>query len=161
MDGKCGSRGEGPLKVLLVCSSGGHLQQVLCLESWWRKHERLWVTFDTLDARSLLQGERTVWAFHPTTRSIPNLLRNLRLAWSVLRRERPDLIVSTGAGVAVPFFLLARLFRARTAFVETYDFIDLATLTGRLCAPFSDVFLLQWEEQKANYRHGSVIGTLL
>ena len=93
---------DGPL--LLVCSSGGHLLQLVGLREAFGGLERVWVTFDKPDARSLLAGERVVHAFGPTNRNIPNLLRNLRLARRVLRRPSgPRAIVSTGAGVAVPF----------------------------------------------------------
>ena len=148
-------------KVLLACSNGGHLAQLLRLEQWWRRHDTLWVSFDKVDARSLLAGQETVWAYHPTTRNIPNLQRNLGLAWRILRRERFDVIVSTGAGVAVPFFWLSRLFGIVTVYIEVYDRIELATLTGRLCEPVTDLFLLQWPEQQSPYRHGIVVGKLL
>jgi beta-1,4-N-acetylglucosaminyltransferase len=147
------------MRVALVCSSGGHLAQLHKLESWWSGQDRLWVTFPTPDAVSLLRGERVVSAYRPTTRNIPNMLRNLRLGWRVLRRYRPNLVVSTGAGVAFPFFVAARLLGIRTVYVEVFDRID--SLTGRLCYPLSDLFLLQWEEQKRSYRRGIVIGTLL
>ena len=149
------------MKILFVSSSGGHLLQLHKLDGWWRKHERLWVTFDTADAVSMLEGEDAVWAFRPTTRNLRNLVRNSLLAWRVLRRFRPTIVVSTGAGVAVPFFVLARLHRIKTVYVEVYDRIDLPTLTGRLCYPFSDLFLLQWEEQRRFYPKGHLIGRLL
>lgn len=147
--------------VLLVCSSGGHLAQLHRLDAWWRRHPRTWVTFDTADARSLLEGERVVWAHHPTTRNVPNLLRNLRLAWRLLQRERPRVVVSDGAGVAVPFFLVARALGIPTVYLEVYDRVDSRTLTGRLCQPFSDLFLLQWEQQRAVYGAGTVVGRVL
>jgi beta-1,4-N-acetylglucosaminyltransferase len=149
------------VRVLLVCSSGGHLIQLHNLRPWWERHQRLWVTFDKLDSRSLLAGERVEWAHHPTTRNLPNLLRNLRLAWRLLRSFRPQVVVSSGAGVVFPFFLLARLLGAKTVYVEVYDRIDSATMTGRLCYPISDLFLLQWEEQRRSYPKGVVIGSLL
>ena len=99
------------MKVALVCSSGGHLAQLHRLVSWWREHDRVWVTFDTIDATSVLAGEEVVWAHHPTTRNLANALRNARLAWRVLREVRPDVVVSDGAGVAVPFFVVAKLLR--------------------------------------------------
>lgn len=149
------------MKVLLVSSSGGHLLQLHRLGDWWRKHERLWVTFDTADAVSMLEDEDTVWAFRPTTRNLRNLIRNTLLAWRTLRTFRPDVVVSTGAGVAFPFFLLARLRRIKTVYIEVYDRIELPTLTGRLCYPISDLFLLQWEEQHRFYPKGRLIGRLL
>jgi UDP-N-acetylglucosamine:LPS N-acetylglucosamine transferase len=149
------------MRVLLVSSSGGHLLQLHRLSSWWLKHERLWVTFDTADAVSMLEDEATVWAFRPTTRNLRNLARNTVLAWRTLRTFRPDVVVSTGAGVAFPFFLLARLRRIKTVYIEVYDRIELPTLTGRLCYRISDLFLLQWEEQRRFYPRGRLIGRLL
>jgi beta-1,4-N-acetylglucosaminyltransferase len=148
-------------RVLLVCSSGGHLTQLYNLRPWWEPLERTWVTFEKPDATSLLAGERTIWAYHPTTRNAWNLLRNTTLALRTIRRVRPDLIVSTGAGVAFPFFLLGKLYGAKTIYLEVFDRVDSATMTGRLCYPISDRFLLQWEEQKAMYPKGEVVGPLL
>jgi hypothetical protein len=150
-----------PRKLVLVCSSGGHLLQLHQLRPWWRQHERVWVTFPTADAVSLLRGEETVWAHHPTTRNAGNALRNLFLAWRLLRRFRPDVVVSTGAGVAFPFFVASRMLRISTVYIEVYDRIDVPTLTGRLCERLSTLFLLQWPEQKRFYPRGQVIGPLL
>jgi UDP-N-acetylglucosamine:LPS N-acetylglucosamine transferase len=151
----------GKLRIALVCSSGGHLVQLYALQSWWERHDRIWVTFDLVDARSLLVGERVAWAHHPTTRNLPNLIRNLGVAWRVLRGFRPDVIVSSGAGIAFPFFLLGKMLRIKTVYVEVYDRIDSPTLTGRLCYPISDLFVLQWEEQRRFYPRGVLIGRLL
>jgi beta-1,4-N-acetylglucosaminyltransferase len=155
------ARARSPRKLVLVCSSGGHLLQLHQLRPWWQQHERVWVTFPTADAVSLLRGEQTAWAYHPTTRNARNALRNLFLAWRLLRRFRPDVVVSTGAGVAFPFFVASRLLRISTVYIEVYDRIDVPTLTGRLCQPLSTLFLLQWQEQKRFYPRGQVIGPLL
>jgi UDP-N-acetylglucosamine:LPS N-acetylglucosamine transferase len=150
-----------PSSILLVGSSGGHLAQLVALRPWWATRERTWVTFQTEDARSKLREENVVWAYHPTTRHIPNMLRNLRLAVTILRRTRPDVVVSTGAGVAVPFFLIARLLGIPTVYLEVYDRLDSATLTGKLCRPLSTLFCVQWEEQRDLYKDAEVVGTLL
>ncbi len=147
--------------MLFVCSTGGHLAQLLQLRPWWAGHDRAWVTFDRADARSHLASERTWWAHHPTTRNIPNLLRNILLARRVLRSERPDVVVSNGAGVAVPFLALARLRRIPTVYVEVFDRIDSPTLSGRLCRPFTDLFCVQWPEQQPHYPGSIVIGPLI
>lgn len=152
-----------PASVMFVGSSGGHLAQLHHLEAWWRHRERAWVTFDTPDARSLLSasGEPVVWAHYPTTRNIPNLFRNLWLALGEVRRRRPELVVSTGAAVAFPFFLVARLFGIRCVFIEVLDRVDSRTVTGRLCLPLSHLFLVQTEQQQRLYRGSHVIGELL
>lgn len=145
-------------RALLVCSSGGHLAQLLKLRPWWQGHERTWVCFDTPDALGALAGERVVRGHFPTTRNIPNLLRNLVLALGVLRAERPDVIVSDGAGLAVPFFWLGRLFGSRTVYLEVYDRVDSATMTGRLVDPVTDLFLVQWDQQLDSYPRAVVAG---
>lgn len=150
-------------RLLLICSSGGHLAQLLALRPYFAGRPHGWVTFDTPHARSLLDGEDTVWAYHPTTRNIPNLLRNTALALRTLlpRRRRPAALVSTGAGVAFPFFVVAWLLRVPTVYIEVYDRIDMPTLTARLCRPFTSLFLVQWPEQRDMYPGAVVVGHLL
>jgi UDP-N-acetylglucosamine:LPS N-acetylglucosamine transferase len=145
----------------MVCSSGGHLAQLAALAPWSERHRRRWVCFDTPDAVGVLRGEEVTWAHHPTTRNALNLVRNVALAWRDLRRRRPDVVVSTGAGVAVPFFVVARLLGIPTVFLEVYDRLDTPTLTGRLCRPFATAMLVQWEEQRRLYRGAEVVGCVL
>ena len=152
--------GSADVKVALVCSSGGHLAQLHQLRPWWDKHERFWVTFDLPDSQSLLQNEEVTWAYYPTTRNAWNALRNLWLAARILPRRRPDVVVSDGAGVAFPFFVIARLLGIKTVYIEVYDRIDSPSLTGRLCRPLTNLFLVQWEEQKRFYPQATLIGRL-
>ncbi len=151
-----------PTRALLVGSSGGHLTQLLALEPWWQGVEHAWVTFDTPDAvHALADQERVWWAAHPTTRNLPNLLRNTVLAHRVVREFRPTVVVSTGAAVALPFFLAGKAQGARTVFIEVYDRIETPTLTGRLCRPVTDLMMVQWAEQAELYDDAVVIGPLL
>lgn len=147
--------------VLLVASSGGHLTQLCSLRPWWRGKERVWVTFRTPDAESVLGDESVRWAHHPTTRNVGNLLRNTGLALRTMRERRPSVVVSTGAGVALPFFVLAWLLRIPTVYIEVYDRIDTPTLTARLCRPFTRLFLAQWEEQRSFMPTAITVGPLL
>jgi UDP-N-acetylglucosamine:LPS N-acetylglucosamine transferase len=150
-----------PTKVMLVGSSGGHLAQMLALRPWLEGRQSYWVTFRTADAQSHLVNERVSWAHFPTTRNLPNTVRNLKLAWRDIRRERPELVVSTGAGVAFPYFIVAKLLRRKTAYIEVYDRIDSRTLTAQLCRPLCDLFCVQWEEQRSLYPGAVMIGQLL
>lgn len=145
-------------RLMLVASSGGHLTQLLNLWQCWAEHDRHWVTFDKPDAISALRGERVSWAHHPVTRNLPNAVRNLRLALRLVRRYRPDAVISSGAGVAVPFFLAARLLRVRTVYLEAFERFDRPSLAGLLCYPFADQFCLQWTEQRRVYPDGMLVG---
>src|SRR4029078_6339726 len=101
--GDGGAERSARVDLLLVCTTGGHLLQLIALRPVWQARTRLWVTHESEDAVSLLEDERVVYAYAPTTRNIPKLARNLRLAWQVVSRERPRIVLTTGAGVAVPF----------------------------------------------------------
>lgn len=147
--------------VLLVGSNGGHLAQLIALRPWWERRERAWVTFRTPDAVSQLDGEQVDWAHFPTTRNVPNLIRNFAVATRVLRARRPELIVSTGAAVAIPFFLLAKPLGIATIYIEVYDRVASRTVTGRVCHPLSSRFCVQWPGQQQLYHGADVIGRLL
>lgn len=135
---------DGPL--LLVCSSGGHLLQLHALREAWEPFQRVWVSFDKTDAAVLLEGERVIHAYGPTNRNIPNALRNTRLAWEVIRRERPSAILTTGAGVAVPFAWVGRAFGIPTVYVESLTRMNELSLSARLIAPVADRMYAQWPE---------------
>ncbi|WP_173923439.1 UDP-N-acetylglucosamine--LPS N-acetylglucosamine transferase [Agromyces sp. Marseille-P2726] len=149
------------MRVLIVCSSGGHLTQALSLRAWWGAHDRTWVTLPTEDARSRLVGEHVVEAHYPTVRNLPNLVRNFGLARRVLADTRPDLVFSTGAAIALPFFMQAHRYGATTVFLEPVDRITTASLSGRLVYPFADRFLVQWESLREVYPDADVIGVVL
>lgn len=148
------------MKVCLVGSSGGHLTHLYMLKPFWKDKERFWVTFDKEDARSLLKDEKMYSCYFPTNRNIKNLIRNTAVAWKILRREKPDVIISSGAAVAVPFFYLGKIFRLKTVYIEVFDRINEPTLTGKLIYPVSDKFIVQWEEQKKVYKKAINLGSI-
>lgn len=148
------------MKICLVGSSGGHLTHLMLLKEWWKDQDRFWVTFEKEDSKSILEEEKKYWCYFPTNRNIKNLIKNTFLAIKILIKEKPDLIVSSGAAPAIPFFYLGRLLGAKTIYIEVYDRIDKPTLTGKLVYPISNLFILQWEEQKKFYPKGKVLGGL-
>lgn len=139
------------MKIALVGSSGGHLTHLYLLKKFWENEDRFWVTFDKTDAKSILKEERFYPCYYPTNRNVKNTIKNTMLAFKILRKEKPDLIISSGAAVAVPFFWLGKLFGAKTVYIEIFDRIDKPTLTGKLVYPVTDKFIVQWEELKKVY----------
>lgn len=138
-------------KVCLVGSSGGHLTHLYLLKPYWEEKERFWVTFGKEDAKSILEDEKMYECYFPTNRNIKNLIKNTFLAIKIIRKEKPKLIISSGAGVAVPFFYIGKIFGAKTIFIEVFDRIDKPTITGKLVYPVTDIFIVQWEEMKKVY----------
>jgi len=137
-------RTDAPKKILLVACPGGHILQMLALKPAWEDLETRWVTLEAADTKYLLKPESRVFAHGPTARNIPNFFRNLRLAWKMVRGYRPDVILSTGAALAVPFFLVGRVLGVRLVYVESFTRVERPALTGRLVYPLADAFFVQW-----------------
>ncbi len=148
------------MKICLVGSSGGHLTHLYMLKRFWKDQDRFWVTFDKEDAKSLLKDEKMYSCYYPTNRSVKGLVMNTRLAWNILRKEKPDLIISSGAAVAVPFFYLGKLFGAKCIYIEVFDRIDHSTLSGRMIYPIADKFIVQWGEMKKIYPKAINLGSI-
>ena len=148
------------LKVCLVGSSGGHLTHLYMLKPFWENKNRFWVTFDKEDARSILKEEKMYPCYFPTNRSLKALIKNTKIAWKVLKKEKPDLIISSGAAVAIPFFYLGKLFGAKTIYIEVFDRIDKPTVSGKLVYPVTDKFIVQWEEMKKVYPKAINLGSI-
>jgi beta-1,4-N-acetylglucosaminyltransferase len=138
------------MKILLVCSSGGHFTAMLQLRTFWKNHKRLWVTFKTKGVAESLQGETSYWAYSPTNRHLLNLIRNTLLAVAVILKERPDMVISTGAGVAVPFLILGKLLGAQALFIESITRTTSLSLSARLVLPFAQVYV-QWPQLQEKF----------
>jgi UDP-N-acetylglucosamine:LPS N-acetylglucosamine transferase len=151
----------GRADVLLTCSSGGHLLQLVALRPAWEGFSRVWVAEDATDSRSLLRGEPAFFPHPPTTRSWRQLFSDLPLAWRVLTRVRPKVVLTTGAGAALPYAWLGRLRGARVVYVETVTRIHTPSLSCRLIAPVADRVYVQWPELRARVRHARYAGTVL
>src|SRR6201999_1669444 len=93
---------------------------------------RVWATFDTKNVKEGLKDEEVIWAHHPTIRNIPNCIKNFLLAFRELRKRKIDIVISTGAGIAVPFLIVAKVFCASTVvFVESVTRVEGLSLSAK------------------------------
>jgi len=95
------------MKICIVSSCGGHLTEVRCLLPVYQKHDHFYVLNDRAILPDDMKG-KTYFIAH-SERDWKFLL-NLWEAFRILYRERPNVILSTGAGPAVPFAIIGRLF---------------------------------------------------
>jgi UDP-N-acetylglucosamine--N-acetylmuramyl-(pentapeptide) pyrophosphoryl-undecaprenol N-acetylglucosamine transferase len=120
---------------VLVASAGGHLQELLALRGRWRPHSHeLWVTYRTPQAISLLDAHDVRFAHHPTTKNLPNAVRNYRLARGLFAERRVDRVISTGAAVAVPFMIRAQRLGIPCHYIESAARAEGPSLSGRMLA---------------------------
>jgi beta-1,4-N-acetylglucosaminyltransferase len=152
---------RAPERILLVACPGGHVLQMMALKPAWEDLDHRWVSLESPDTTYLLDPAEVVFAHQPTARNIPNLFRNLALAWKIIRDYRPDVILSTGAGLAVPFFVIGRLRGIRLVYVESFTRVDRPALTGRLVYPLSTAFFVQWPNSFRRKRRVVYAGSVL
>ena len=148
------------VKICFVGSSGGHLAHLYMLKPFWKDVDRFWCTFDKEDARSLLTGEKFYSVYYPSNRSIKALIINTYRAIRILRKEKPNLIITSGAAPAIPFFYIGKLMGAKTIYIEVFDRIDKPTISGKLCYPVTDRFIVQWKEMKQIYPKSINLGSI-
>jgi UDP-N-acetylglucosamine:LPS N-acetylglucosamine transferase len=146
------------LRVLVVTSVGGHLTEVMQLAPALRQHR---VTLVVNDAAAIPE-----FPFHAVYR-ISHAERDWRVLYNfaeaarILREELPDVVVSMGAGPAVPFAIVGRyLVGSRILFVETAAAVRKPTLTGRLLYPIADRFFYQWPEMKVHFPRSEQVHVL-
>ncbi|HUU92733.1 MAG TPA: hypothetical protein VM238_16165 [Phycisphaerae bacterium] len=157
-----------PRRILCIASGGGHLEQMLaCIDTLGNHRVTLalyaWpnlVDFSHPNVHHL----RFVryFAFSGLGVYLGLLVNALAWTWIVLT-ERPDVIVSTGAEVAIAPIVLGKiLFRRRTVFLESAARKENASLTGRVVYPFCDAFFVQSETLLQSYGpRARCVGSLL
>lgn len=147
------------MKIALVCSHGGHLTEMLYLMDAFEDHEIFFVTYNNFRTEDmdfhkyLLENIKT---------SPIKMIKALFNFYRIFQKEKPDLIISTGSEIALPAFIVAKLFRKKTIFIESWCRVRTKSATGKMIYYISDEFLVQWPQQleiygsKAKYK-GAVI----
>jgi UDP-N-acetylglucosamine:LPS N-acetylglucosamine transferase len=149
---------SGGLRVVIVSGSGGVLLDTLALRPWWQRHETSWVAVRAADTEIALAGLPVTWLPEPP--GWPHLVAAAWRAFWLLGRARPDLLVSAGRRLTLPFFVAARLRRVPTMWVETLTQTGTPCGTARLSARLAGVVLVQRPERIAVHRDAVLVGEL-
>ncbi len=143
------------MSTLLVASTGGHLAQLAQFAPRLRGEgdmgQRIWVTFDTPQSRSLLAGQEVVFVRHTHSRDYLSVARNTMLAPRLLRERGVGAVVSTGSGIALSFLPPARALGIASHYIESAARSTGPSLTGRIMARVPGVNLYA---QYPSWAHG-------
>lgn len=155
--GKAGrSVPNGRLKICIVSSVGGHLRDMLQLMPVYGRYEHFYIINDRKQLRKDVM-EKTYFIAH-SERDWKFFL-NLAEAYRILAKERPHVVLSTGAGPAVPVSLVAKYaFGCRVIFIEHFTAVYKPTLTGRIMYRLADRFLYQWRYLRRFFPKGTYGG---
>ncbi len=98
-------------KLMLVCASGGYFRYMQSLKAFWGDFsDRSWISVRTNTTEREIEDSQCFWAHSPVKDNLPNFIRNLLLAFNVVLHQKPELVISTGSGLTVPFLLIAKWF---------------------------------------------------
>jgi UDP-N-acetylglucosamine:LPS N-acetylglucosamine transferase len=136
------------MKICLACSAGGHLTELLQIKKAFEGYEHFFVTFKREDTINF--KERVYFAEDPK-RNFFKLLKNVVQSVRILLKEKPDVIITTGAGVVVPLCYLGKLLGAKIIYIESFARIDSASFSGKLIYPIADLFFVQWRHLLGKY----------
>lgn len=151
------------MSTLLVTSVGGHLAELQSLLPRFEglDPDRIWVTFDTPQSRSVLEGEKVVFVDYTAPRDAANILRHSTVAMRMFRGQHPfRTVLSTGSGIALSFLPVARARGASCHFIESATRSAGPSLTGRLLRRVPGIVLYSQYRSwaKAPWRYeGSVL----
>jgi UDP-N-acetylglucosamine:LPS N-acetylglucosamine transferase len=145
-------------KVCLVSSPGGHLAQIIDLSTFYSQYDHFFV-IEKHDAPlpDACRGQ-TFW-IAPGRRGWNNVVQLWEMI-RILRRERPSMVVSCGAGAAVAAALVCRVLRIPMIFIETVSAVYRPTLAGRIAYPLCHHFFYQWPELQPYYPKGEYAGNI-
>jgi len=149
------------MKLLLVCNPGGHLSTMFGLQDFWQSHSREWVTYQHFDSLKLLKGEQVHWVVMQEARMIFRAFINFFKALWIVYNSKPDLVVTTGASLSVPFVLSSKLLGVKSIFIESISRSEDLSLSGKILYHFVDELYVQWPQCQASYPkveyHGIVV----
>ena len=149
------------IKVCLAASSGGHLSQLLKLSESWKSHETFFVTTSDVIKEKLSKYGK-VYVVGECNRQQPwrvfvVLLRCMRIVF----RERPDVVISTGAAAGCMICFLSKLFGAKIVWIDSITNVYRLSLSGRLVRYIADLCLVQWPELAEKYSNVEYAGAVI
>lgn len=148
------------LKICLAGSGGGHVRQLLDLEPAWGPHDAFFITEPTALGQSLPHGRPVEFVAHYTfgqvrlgapSKMLAGAWRNLIESIAALRKHRPDVIVTTGAGAMFLPALIGKLLGAELIYIESFARFDRPSLFGRMVKPFADTQIIQSPTLRSAY----------
>ncbi len=152
-------------KVMFVSSSGGHLKELLKLQSLFVNYNYMIVTEETKTTKSLSEKYNVRYMKYGSRQYIFSyifiFIFNIITAIDLLITYNPKIVVTTGAhtGGIVCFF--AKLFGKKVIYIESLAKVNTLSMTGKLMYLIADKFYVQWEELENKYKKAEYLGRLI
>ena len=147
------------MKICLACSSGGHLSEMMELKEVYGRYNHFFVTYRSADTIELAEKEKVHFLTNPRRHPILIIL-NILQSFKRFIKEKPDIVMTTGAGVALPMCYIAKLYRKKLIFIESFCRVETPSLFGKLIYPIANLTIVQWEPLLKYYKEAKYGGPI-
>lgn len=145
-------------KICLVSASGGHFEQLNCLKPLLQKYDGFMVTEKIkFSAKADYFVTQTGFGDPGWIKDSIKLFREVRNIWKI---EKPDVVISTGTYIALPFMVMCKLHRKKFIYIETFARVTDTTKAGRMMYKVADLFIYQWPDLEKYYPKGVYGGSI-
>lgn len=140
-------------KIAFVASSGGHLEEISQLKRIAKECDNFLVTEkNSFEVRDFCNRQYFVPQMNRKEKLFLFKFIGLFIsAFKVLSKEKPDVVITTGALVAYPFCILQRLRQGKVIYIESFARVSEPSLTGKLLHKHANLFIVQWEDMLSYY----------
>lgn len=147
-------------KVCFAASSGGHFEQLMMLKPLMEKYDSFVLTEKTKysvkpkDEKVMFvrQVNRKEWCW------IFAIAYNIAKSFIIFVKEKPDLVVCTGALAMIPMCIFSKMFGKKLIFIESFAKVTSPTKTGKFLYKYADKFYVQWEQMLEIYPNATYLG---
>jgi beta-1,4-N-acetylglucosaminyltransferase len=150
-------------KIILICSDGGHLAQILELKELFTQYDYLLVSEKTEATIELKEkynirflkgrpkGERGIMFWF-------SIIANMFLSLRLLLTHYPKVIITTGSHTAVPMCILGKVFFVKVVWILSFARINSKAKSASFVYPIADKFIVQWETAQKLYPKSIYLG---
>ena len=147
-------------KICFISSAGGHLEQLRQLDKIRERYDYYWVLPRNKSTKKIVGKKYLINDF---PRNMGKIVFFSGLFWTAIQQlivfviQRPDFVITTGAGVAYPTCMFAHICGKKLIYIESFARMKSLNVTGQKLYPYADLFVVQWKEllklvPKAVYR---------
>lgn len=154
------------MKICLTANSGGHLNQLLQLKQLQRDNDCFFITNKTRFSEELAQSRRVYFVDKVIIREAIKKarfgapLRNIFQSLKPLLNEKPDVIITTGAGASLGACLIGKLLGCRVVFIESIARTSQPSTFGKAVKHLANKIFVQWPDLVAHYKNASHAGII-
>ena len=148
------------MRICIACSAGGHLIEALQIYPLIKSYPHFFITFKREQSKELLKNKKVYFVIDPK-RNLFKLLINFFQVLRILIKEKPEIIISTGAASAIPTCFIGKFLGSRIIFIESLAAVDKPSLSGKFAYLIADLFIVQWKNLLKFYKKAIYGGQLI